>query len=190
MRRAILFFAFAFCFACNDEPMLAIRNELCFLKPASDAPDPSIPIGEKFAVVYRDPTFEQGKYGACELDRYSGISKVNPTYLPDERYADRPEELATVVLIETRKGPFIERLTAHRSVSRKSETNVHAGEVTIPLIDRHTNKIARRFTFTTRNIPKEVPSDRIKASNAGGDEYICEPTADEVRGHLIRLLSE
>lgn len=170
--------------------MLAIRNELCFLEPASDTPDPSIPIGDKFAVVYRDPTFQPGKYGSCELDGYSGISKVAPIYLPDERYADKPEELKTVVLIGTGKGRFIERMTVHHSISRKSETNVHAGEVAILLVDRQTSRIARRITFTTRNIPKGVPTDRIRPGNSGIDEYICEPTVEEVREHLGRLLSE
>lgn len=188
--RWIFVLLLAFCFACGGEPMLSIREDLCALRPAADTPDPSISIGRKLAVIYRDPTFEYGKFGGCHLDRYSGISKVDPTYLPAERYAETPKELETVVLIETRKGPFIERASAQRTLGTKTDTTVYAGETSISLIDRGTNKIARRITFPVRNVPSQVPQDRLRLNKENAYEYVCEPTVEEVRQNLERLLQD
>lgn len=190
MRHISLVAIAAFCFACSGDPMVAIREELCALKPATDSPDPSMEIREKVAVVYRDAAFEYGKFGGCELDRYPGLEKSEPTYLPVERYAEKPEELGTVVLIETRRGAFLERAEVRHSLSRKTATNVFAGDVTISLIDRQTNKIARRISFTTKNVPQQVPRERLKLNKENNYEYVCEPAIEQVRENLDRLMRQ
>lgn len=167
--------------------MLTVRQELCDIKLSGEAPDASIPIGDKFAVVYRDATFEHGKFGGCELDGYSGISQVTPSYMPPERYAYKPEEIGTVVIAATSKGAFIERAEARRTLSTKTDTAIYEGKVTINLVDRKSGKLARRISFTTRNVPQQVPQNRLKLQGSTY-EYVCEPTAEQVRENLDRIL--
>ncbi|MEQ1763057.1 MAG: hypothetical protein ABL984_07925 [Pyrinomonadaceae bacterium] len=176
-------------FACTDYPMLTVREGLCQIRPVSDEPDPSLPVAGKVAVVYRNANFEYGKFGSCELDGYSGVAKTEPKYQPPDRYADSPEQVDTVVLIETQKGQFIDKAEAQRTLSTKTETSVFAGNTTISLIDRQTGKLARRVSFSTRNFPQQVPQQRLKLVDGSRYEYVCEPTVEEVRENLGRFFN-
>lgn len=188
MRISILLFALIVSSACASHPMLAIREDLCKLRPTTEEPDSSLSIGSKLAVVYRDATFEHHKFGGCELDGYTGIEKVEPRFQPSDRYAATPDEVNTVVLIETRKGDLFDSAEARRTLSTKTETNIFLGKVTLSLVDRQSGKLIRRSTFTTRDVPKEVPQSRLKFVDSRY-EYVCEPTVKEVRENLDRLMS-
>ncbi len=190
MRIGWIIFAFIVIgIACTDHPMLTVREDLCKIRPVNDEPDPSLTVTGKVAVVYRDATFEHGKFGGCQLDGYSGVAKVEPQYQPPDRYAVTPDEIDTVILIETQKGQLIDSSAeTRRTLSTKTETSVFAGRTTISLIDRQTGKVARRISFTSRDVPKQVPQQRLKLVDGSRYEYICEPTAEQVRENLDQIL--
>jgi hypothetical protein len=180
--------------SCASDPILAVQQELCGFTPKGETLNNIATVNGKIVVVYRGSNFEKGKYGDCDLDGYSSsgrmIEKSEPRYFPEDMYAKAPEEIDMLILIENKRGRYLDPRTVRESLMRQRDIDVFSGITEISLIDHKTGSVIRKTGHENKVIPKSVSEDRLKLDlNRMRTEYVVEPSPDDVRA-LLRQLSD
>ena len=178
--------------SCDSDPILGIKQDLCWFTPKGEALDNNATVDGKILVLYRSSNFERGKYGNCELDgsTTSGyrIERSEPEYFPEDMYARYPEEIATLIMIENKKGKYLDPMSVRKSLSRQSDVDVFSGVTEISLIDYKTGNVIRKTRHENTIIPKTVSENRLRLDNSSARyEYVVEPSADELRTYLREI---
>lgn len=186
----VLFFT-AIITSCASHPILSNREKLCWFTPDAESLNNNAVVKGKIIVVHRSSKFEKGKYGECDLDGFSNTDFNNdPVYFPSEMYASTPEEIDSLVMIEIKKGKFLESAIGRESISRNSEVDIFSGISEISLIDYKSSTVVRKIFREDSAIPKNVPTHRLKLVQSPGRqnyEYVIEPSPDDLRASLNEL---
>ena len=191
LRPWVLLFLVSLIPSCSSDPILSVRKDLCWFTPKTESLDANATVNGKVVVVYRGSNFEKGKYGECDLDGYStsgyAIERSDPTYFPEEMYARSPEEIDTLIIIDNKKGKYLDPREVRRSLTRQSDVDVFSGITELSLIDHKTGTVIRKTSHENTAIPKTVSEERLKLSPSMRYEYVVEPSTDDLRGYLRQL---
>ncbi len=149
--------------------------------PTSDKLGSNEKIIGKIAVVTKDFTVNPN---TCRPDGFlndpSKKAVEVTTYFPEEMYATKPEEIDTLIKIETKKGNLINSFTANTAELQR--VRVYSTFIEISVIDYKTSTVIAKEQNEYKDFPKGESSGSIPISST---RQVKEKDGSEVREYII-----